>query len=46
MEAMQPMYSKSVARWRKEFNDEEKKLFKKLGGSLLINLGYEDDDKW
>lgn len=46
IEAMQPMYNKSVSRWRKELDDEEIRLFKKLGGSLLINLGYEDDDNW
>ena len=32
--------------WPTFFNNENKELFKKLGGQLLINLGYEKDFNW
>ncbi|KON29265.1 hypothetical protein AC482_06950 [miscellaneous Crenarchaeota group-15 archaeon DG-45] len=46
IEATQPIYQKAVGRWREEFGEEDKRLFKRLGGVLLVDLGYEDDDEW
>jgi hypothetical protein len=32
--------------WRNVFTEQDKVLFKKEAGSLLIRLGYEKDDSW
>jgi hypothetical protein len=32
--------------WRNVFNEEDKQVFKKVAGNLLIELGYEEDDDW
>ena len=46
IEVGQPLYNKSISRWKKDMNNEEKKLFKKIAGELLIELGYEKDNNW
>ena len=46
IEATRPVYTKAVGRWRVEFTEEDKMLFKKSAGALLVDLGYEDDDDW
>jgi len=33
-------------KWKKYFNDEHSKVFKIVGGELLIELGYEEDLNW
>jgi len=33
-------------KWKKYFNDKHKKVFKEIGGELLIDLGYEKDLNW
>jgi hypothetical protein len=35
-----------IGDWRNYFNDDHKKTFKKIGGHLLIELGYEKDNNW
>lgn len=40
------LYQKSIGRWKKDMTKKEKKQFKKLAGSLLIELGYEKDTDW
>ncbi|MDR3647105.1 MAG: hypothetical protein P4L22_06200 [Candidatus Babeliales bacterium] len=35
-----------IGSWKKHFNDDHKNHFKRLAGSLLINLGYEKDFNW
>ena len=40
------VYIKSIERWRKEFTKDEKIQFKKLGGDLLIQFGYEKNNDW
>ena len=32
--------------WRNVFTEQDKVLFKKEAGDLLIRLGYEKDDSW
>jgi hypothetical protein len=44
--ATQPVYSSAYGRWRREFSEEDKELFKRLGGNLLGELGYESSDDW
>ncbi len=36
----------NIGSWRAEFNEEIKGKFKAVAGSLLIDFGYEKDDKW
>jgi hypothetical protein len=35
-----------IGSWKKHFTEEHKQLFKKFGGKLLIELGYEKDLNW
>ena len=35
-----------IGSWKKHFTQEQKELFKKHGGELLIQLGYEEDLNW
>jgi hypothetical protein len=44
--ATKPIYKTSQNRWKKEFTKEDKKLFKKLAGDLLIELKYEENKDW
>lgn len=46
VEATQPLYTQSMGRWKREFTDVDKTLFKRIGGNLLIKLGYEDTKNW
>jgi len=40
-------FRKGVAgEWKTHFNEEHKKVFKRVAGQLLINLGYEKDLNW
>ena len=41
-----PVYTTSVNRWRKEMPDEEKRVFKKIAGNILIREGYEKNRDW
>ena len=38
--------SGKTGEWRKHFSEEHKLLFKKVGGDLLVKLGYEKDNDW
>lgn len=42
----QPLSSGYCDRWRSEMSLEQKELFKRLAGRLLIQLGYEKDNDW
>ena len=35
-----------IGTWKKYFTSEQKKIFKKYAGQLLIDLGYEKDFNW
>ncbi len=35
-----------VGQWKTHFTSEHKELFKRVGGQLLIDLGYEKDFDW
>jgi glycosyltransferase involved in cell wall biosynthesis len=37
---------KSLNRWKNDFTKKDKKIFKKVAGDLLIDLGYEQDNTW
>jgi len=38
--------SGKTGEWKKHFRKEHKKIFKEVGGDLLIRLGYEKDNNW
>ena len=42
----EPIYKKAKKRWEKDFTEKDKTTFKKIGGKLLIKLGYEKDNNW
>jgi len=44
--ATKPIYRTAHGRWRNEFTEEDKRVFKALAGDLLVKLGYEEDDSW
>jgi hypothetical protein len=44
--ATQPIYRTAYGRWRNEFTEEDKSVFKAIAGKLLVKLGYEEDDDW
>ena len=35
-----------IGEWQEYFTDYHKTIFKKVGGQLLIDLGYENDLRW
>jgi len=45
-EATRPVSTRSFGRWKNEFSDYDKILFKQLAGELLIELVYEVDSEW
>jgi protein-tyrosine sulfotransferase len=45
-EAIRPLYSDAVGKWRTEMTSAETEFFKVHGGPLLIELGYEADNSW
>lgn len=46
IEVGQPIYKKTIGRWKKDMNNEEIQLFKKMAGEHLIKLNYEKDINW
>jgi len=44
--ATQPIYRTAYGRWRNEFTEEDKRMFKAVGGDLLVTLGYEKNNDW
>jgi protein-tyrosine sulfotransferase len=45
-EANQPVYTKAISRWRADFSAGEVDTFKRVGGSLLVQLHYAQDNNW
>lgn len=45
-EAIRPLYSDAVGKWRTEMTSAEAEFFRVHGGPLLIELGYEADNSW
>ena len=40
------VYDQRVGAWRSAFSLEDRKIFAKEAGDLLIELGYEKDYAW
>jgi len=45
-ETSTPIFTQAMERWRNEYDEDDKTMFKKIGGELLIHLGYEKDLDW
>lgn len=45
-EAVSPIYSAAIGRWRNELTRAEAETVRAIAGRLLIELGYADDDSW
>ncbi len=40
------IHTTTVGRWRSEFSERERAIFKERAGALLIELGFEADSDW
>lgn len=40
------LYSTSKSRWKRDFNKQLAEIFQQICGDLLIQLGYENDNRW
>lgn len=45
-EATRPLYQKAVSRWQSDLSAEDIATFKRIGGGLLIELGYAAGYDW
>jgi protein-tyrosine sulfotransferase len=45
-EVFRPLYTSSMARWKRDMTADEIDTFKQIAGPLLIKLGYVADDRW
>jgi hypothetical protein len=36
----------SVGRWQRDLDDRDRRIFKRVAGPLLVELGYAQDDAW
>lgn len=46
IEVGKSVYGKSIGRWKNDLSEREIKIFKRMAGDLLIDLGYEDEYNW
>jgi len=46
IKARKPIDKSSYERWKNEYTEHDKELFKKIAGELLIDLNYEEDNTW
>jgi hypothetical protein len=45
-EALEPVNTRAVSRWERDLDAKDRRIFKRVAGKLLIELGYADDDDW
>jgi hypothetical protein len=45
-EALKPVNTRAVSRWQRDLDAKDRRIFKRIAGKLLIELGYADDDEW
>ena len=45
-EALEPVNTAAVSRWERDLDAKDRRIFKRIAGELLIELGYADDDDW
>lgn len=45
-EVGKPIDRKRIGKWKNKMSEKDKKIFKKIAGETLIELGYEKDYNW
>jgi hypothetical protein len=45
-EALGAVTTTSLSRWQRELDARDKRIFKRIAGPLLVELGYAADDAW
>lgn len=45
-EAIGAVTASSIGRWERDLDAKDRRIFKKIAGPLLIELGYAKDDAW
>ncbi|MCC6222817.1 MAG: sulfotransferase [Thermoleophilia bacterium] len=45
-EATRPIYRSALGRWHHDMSVEDARSFKRVGGALLVELGYAEDTSW
>jgi hypothetical protein len=45
-EAIGAVTASSVSRWERDLDARDRRIFKRIAGRLLIELGYAKDDAW
>jgi protein-tyrosine sulfotransferase len=45
-EALGAVSTASLSRWQRDFDGRDKRIFKRIAGPLLVELGYARDDGW
>lgn len=45
-EALGAVSTRSLSRWQRDLDARDKRIFKRIAGPLLVELGYAKDDRW
>ena len=45
-EALGPMNTRALSRWERDLDAKDRRIFKRIAGPLLIELGYARDSVW
>jgi protein-tyrosine sulfotransferase len=45
-EALGVLSTASLSRWQRDLDERDKRIFKRIAGPLLVELGYARDDAW
>jgi hypothetical protein len=45
-EALEPIGTSAVARWERDMTEEDKRIFKRIAGDLLVEYGYANNGNW
>ena len=45
-EALGAVNATSIGRWQRDLDARDRRIFKRIGGPLLVELGYATDDAW
>jgi hypothetical protein len=45
-EALGAVTTASLSRWQRDLDERDKRIFKRIAGPLLVELGYATDDGW
>ena len=45
-EALGAVSTASLSRWQRDLDQRDKRIFKRIAGPLLVELGYARDDGW